>query len=106
MTVSRDSPKLFELALEEAGQNPEADQPQCVEWVRNNPGRPNPWIDWATNPDEREPHERPAPSKIDALDLCEGCPLYNLCTDAAIVKPPYHGVRGAGLRFENGRKLK
>lgn len=106
MTVSRDSPREFEVALEEAAQNPKAPQPQCVGWVKENPGKPNPWIDWATNPEDREPHEQPAPSKIDALDLCYGCPLYNLCTDAAIVKPPYHGVRGAGLRFENGRKVK
>jgi hypothetical protein len=91
LTVSKDSPREFEIALEEAALDP---------------GKPNPWIDWGSNTDEREDYERTTPTKQDALDLCDGCPFYNLCTDAAIAKPPYHGVRGAGLRFENGRRLK
>lgn len=106
MTVSRDSPRQFEIALEEAAQNPQAPQPQCVLWVNAHPGKPNPWIDWASSEEDAEPYEGQAPTKQDALDLCDGCPLYNLCTDAAIVKPPYHGVRGAGMRFENGKRMK
>jgi hypothetical protein len=106
LTVSKDSPREFEIALEEAALDPESPQPFCVVWQKNNPGKPNPWIDWGSNTDEREDYERTTPTKQDALDLCDGCPFYNLCTDAAIAKPPYHGVRGAGLRFENGRRLK
>ena len=94
------------MALEEATQNPNAPQPQCVKWVKAHPTKPDPWIDWATNAEDSEPYEGKAPTKRDALDLCDGCPLYNLCADAAIVKPPYHGVRGAGLRFENGKRMK
>lgn len=102
MTVSADSPTLFEQALDRATLDMEEPQPLCATVDTD---IYNPWIDWATNTEDREPHERRAPTKKDALDLCHGCELYNLCTDAAIVKPPYHGVRGAGLRYEFGRRL-
>ncbi len=106
MSVSKQSAHEFEVALEAASQDPDKPQPKCAVWVHENPGKPNPWIDWATHPDNREDYERPAPSKKDALDLCDGCPLYNLCAEAAIARPPSHGVRAAGLRFELGRKVK
>jgi hypothetical protein len=102
MTVDKSAPARFGEALEEASRNPKAPQPKCATPV----GEISPWIDWATEEEDREPHEGARPSRQDALRLCESCPLYNLCTDAALAKPPFHGVRGAGLIFENGKRLK
>lgn len=100
MTVNKESPIIFEKALEEASQNPEAPQPLCVKKA----GNPNRYLDWSSDPDDEEP--LPTPSLLQARRLCEGCPLEDLCTQAALAKRPYHGVRGNGLRYENGRRIR
>lgn len=106
MAVNKESPKEFDRALERAYNNPEAPQPQCVEWVKENPGKPNPWVDWASDLSDAEPYETLPPGANRARMLCSGCPLQELCTAAALAKPPYSGVRGNGLRFELGKRLR
>lgn len=102
MTVDKTSPKRFEVALERATRDPKAPQPKCLRPIDQH----SPWIDWATDPDEREDYETEAPTHIDAKILCEGCPLESLCTEAALAKNPFHGVRGSGLIFENGKRVR
>lgn len=102
LPVDRDAPERFAKALEEATRNPNAPQPKCATPV----GEVSPWIDWATEEEDREPYEGAAPDRAVALSLCSDCPLYNICTDAALAKPPFHGVLGAGLIFENGKRLR
>lgn len=100
------SAKKFDEALDLATMDPQAPQPKCAVWVRENPGEPNPWVDWATEAEDREPHESEAPTFFDAKMLCEGCPLESICTPGALAKPPFHGVRGNGLRFELGKRVR
>jgi len=104
--VDKLSPKKFELALERATIDPEAPQPKCRTWVDEHPGEPNPWTDWATDPEEREPHEAEELTFWGAKMLCTGCKLESICTEAALAKPPFHGGRGNGLRFENGKRIR
>lgn len=101
MPVDTDAPRRFEIALERAANDPEAPQPDCITPI----GEPSKWIDWATNEEEREAHESEAPSRQEARIWCEDCPLLNVCTAAALAKRPYHGVRGSGLIFENGKRI-
>lgn len=106
MAVDKLSPRRFEQVLEEATQNPDAPQARCRTWVQENPDMPNPWVDWSSDPYDSEPHEGKTPTLLRARMLCEGCPLEDLCTAASLAKPPYHGVRGSGLRYELGRRLR
>lgn len=106
MTVDRTSGKRFQDALDEASMDPDKPQAKCVVWVRENPGKPNPWVDWATDLSDAEPQEVEIPSLERAKMLCEGCPLEDLCTAANLAKPKYHGVYGTGVRYENGRRVR
>lgn len=86
-----DSPRLFDQALDHT-------RPKCDGDER--------FTDWETpnmDADDETPMP-PPPSPQEARLMCEGCPLFDLCLQASIVKRPYHGVY-AGQRFENGRRL-
>lgn len=100
MPVDKDAPRRFEEALEAASINPNAPQPLCI--VAN--GEYSKWIDWASDEEMREEGEGSAPTYIEARDMCEGCPLFDLHMKAVIAKRPYHGVN-AGLRFELGKRF-
>lgn len=102
MPVNKDSPSAFDKALMIASGDPKKPQPLCITPV----DEPSPWIDWASEIEEREPHEKAAPTEQEAKLLCADCPLESICTEAALARPPYHGVRGKGLRFENGKRLR
>lgn len=104
--VDKTSAKKFEQALENATQDPDKPQPKCRVWVDDNPDEPNPWTDWATEEEDREERETSAPTFFDAKMLCTGCPFEAICTEGALAKPPFHGVRGNGLRYENGKRVR
>lgn len=79
-------------------------------------GLPSPWMDWATDPEDREGYEGEAPTSRDADAMCEGCPLAPLkdergritdkgtCLRYAEATGQSHGVWG-GRRRENGKWL-
>lgn len=83
----KDAPVLFERALDEV-------RPQCD-------GR---WVEF-TDYDSEDPYMPDPPSPRQAQELCAGCPLIELCAEAALVKKPYHGIR-AGRVWDNGKVVR
>lgn len=106
MKKKKEANNEFQNKLEQATIDDQSPQAKCVTWVKQNPNKSNPWIDWASNEENKEPHELRAPTRYEAKKMCEGCPLLELCNKDATTNPPYHGVRGGALRFELGKRLK
>jgi hypothetical protein len=79
-------------------------------------GLPSRWVDWASDPYEREDYEGESPTEREATEMCAGCPLAPLldargrivekgaCLTYAEATGQYHGVWG-GKRRENGKWL-
>lgn len=65
---------------------------------------PNPWIDYDSDEERREPYETDAPSRNMAAMLCEGCPLIDMCETYGLATGASHGVY-AGRARERGRYL-
>jgi hypothetical protein len=69
---------------------------------RKDKRRPSPWLDWASDPEDREDYETDPPTKEEAEKLCDGCNVRELCLDWAKATGQFHGVYD-GQRRENGR---
>lgn len=48
--------------------------------------------------------EDDAPDEQTALDMCEPCPLFELCRASALQTKPAHGVWG-GIAWDDGRQV-
>ena len=75
----------FDAALRLARQDRNAPQPACK-------GRANEFVDYDV-----------VPSEAAAEQLCETCPLYDLCRPSAIQAKPDWGVQG-GIAWKHGRQ--
>lgn len=85
MRIDGDRTEEFADALRRAAGDPREPQPKCVE-------RYDLYADYDDIPSEEE-----------ALALCVGCPLLEVCYDSARVERPSWGVRG-GVAWKDGRQ--
>ena len=96
---------------EKRGHPPRSNAPELFEMMLDNPdeyGRPKCDGDLRfTEYDSEDPEQADPPSRLQADQMCDGCPLRDVCAEAALVQGPkkvYHGIR-SGMVYENGRRL-